>query len=94
MYKPMLRIRVLLSAHRVSGGATMTPYRIGRMSSGGRFCIVCIAVCRRPLRGRAGPSHARLGLGSMQVVDTGRKAQFDKENPGYLASGATHDGRG
>ena len=25
----------------------------------------------------------------MQVVDTGRKARFDKENPGYLASGAT-----
>ena len=29
----------------------------------------------------------------MQVVDTGRKTQFDKENPGYFASGATHDGR-
>jgi len=29
----------------------------------------------------------------MQVVDTGRKARFDKENPGYFASGATHDGR-
>ena len=22
----------------------------------------------------------------MQIVDTGRKARFDKENPGYLAS--------
>jgi len=28
----------------------------------------------------------------MQVVDTGRKGRFDKENPNYLASGATHDG--
>ena len=25
----------------------------------------------------------------MQVVDTGREARFDEENPGYLASGAT-----
>jgi hypothetical protein len=22
----------------------------------------------------------------MQIVDTGRKARFDKENPGYLAA--------
>jgi hypothetical protein len=26
-------------------------------------------------------------------VDTGPKARFDKENPNYWASGATHDRR-
>jgi hypothetical protein len=45
----------------------------------------------RPLARYAGgllgcPSHARLGLGRCRSWDTGRKARFDKENPGYWAS--------
>lgn len=39
------------------------------------------------------PQSCTSSTGSMQVVDTGRKARFDKENPSYWASGATHDGR-
>ena len=31
--------------------------------------------------------------GSMQIVDAGRKARFDKENPGYLASALRMAGR-
>src|SRR5262245_53454726 len=39
------------------------------------------------------PPSSTSWTGSMQVVDTGREARFDKENAGYLASRATHDGR-
>src|SRR5262245_33793843 len=70
----------------------MTPDRIGRMSSGSDF----VSFVSRYAGGSSRPGWPQSSTswtGSMQVVDAGRRARFDKENPGYLASGATHDGR-
>src|SRR5262249_5699633 len=71
----------------------MTPDRIGRMSFGGDF-VSFVSRYAGGLFARPGWRQSCTSwTGSMQVVDTVRKAQFDKENPRYWASVATHDGR-
>jgi hypothetical protein len=65
----------------------MTPLRIGWMSSGGDLVSFVSRYAGGLFAARLAPVMP-VWTGSIQVVDTGRKAQFDKEYPGYFASGA------
>ena len=57
----------------------------------GRFGIVCIAVCRRPLRGRAGPSHARLGLGRFRSWIPGARPSLTRNIRAILRAALSRD---
>src|SRR5262245_35217389 len=70
----------------------MTPDRIGRMSFGGDFVSFVSRYAEGLFAAGLAPVMDVLDWVE-QVVDTGRKSRFDKENPDYLASGTTHDGR-